>query len=961
MTPARFQTIEEIFLAALEQEPDQVNAFLNTACEGDAVLRREVEALLASDQRAGPFIEKSTVRLASKIIQNQQADLLIGQTFGHYKINKSIGTGGMGEVYLAADVTAGRKAALKLLPLRFTGDTERLNRFQQEAHAVVALNHPNILTVYEIGEDHSTHYIASELIEGETLRQRLLSGQMEVSEAVDVAIQVASALLAAHEAEIVHRDIKPENIMLRPDGYVKVLDFGIAKLAESAFSEATVDRQGPMTLIGTILGSVLGTVRYMSPEQACGEHVDQSTDIWSLGVVLYEMVTGHTPFNGDTPQDIMSSILEKEPKPLTRYIARAPAELQQIISRTLRKDRGQRYGSAHELLQALKDLRRKLEAELERAAAPLWLRWARSPAALLLVLTIAALALALPFYRHRNPTTSLPPDKSIAVLPLENLSDEKENAFLADGIQDELLSDLSKVADLKVISRTSVMQYKSGIKRNLKEIAQQLGVSNVVEGSVGRVGNRVRVSVQLIDAHSDTHLWAEHYDRDVGDVFAIQSEIAYQIADQLHTKISLAEKSAIDRAPTADIGAFDLYTRARNIFLAATNSNSGKEDLLEAADLLNQALARDSSYFEAYCQLAGIHDLLYILAHDHSPRRLALAEAAVERALLLRPNAGEAHLARATHLYSGYLNYDEALAELEVARKSLPNDCRVFALVGLIQNRRGKFEEALAELEHATELDPRNVYRLQQVATSYWALGRYSEARKVNDRALAIEPNNVQLRMFRANLDLAWKADTRAVHQVIESLWDNNPRAIHQIADSWVLCALADRDPTTAKAALIAAGENTPLNDNAVHFSRAFVEGWIARLEKDEPKARVAFESARSEQEKIVEAQPDYAPPLCVLGVIDAALGRKQEALSECRRAVQLLPVEKDASNGPLMIEWFAISAAWVGEKDLAFEQLAAIRYSGSPVYGQLKLLPFWDPLRGDPRFEKIVASLAPK
>jgi tetratricopeptide (TPR) repeat protein len=315
-----------------------------------------------------------------------------------------------------------------------------------------------------------------------------------------------------------------------------------------------------------------------------------------------------------------------------------------------------------------------------------------------------------------------------------------------------------------------------------------------------------------------------------------------------------------------------------------------------------------------------------------------------------------------SHLYSGYLNYEAALAELEVARKSLPNDCRVFELVGLIQNRRGKFEEALAELEHAMELDPRNVYRLEQVTAPYWTLRRYPEARKVYDRALAIEPNNVQLRIGRADLDLAWKADTRAVHEVIESLRDNNPRAIHQMADSWVLCALADRDPTAAKAALIAAGENSPLNDNAVHFSRSFVEGWIARLEKDEPKARVAFESARLEQERIVEAQPDYAPPLCVLGVIDAALGRKQEALSECRGAVELLPVEKDAFNGPLMIQWFAISAAWVGEKDLACEQLAAaIRYPGSLSYGQLKLLPFWDPLRGDPRFEQIVNSLAPR
>src|SRR6184192_2945501 len=441
MTPARLQTIEEIYRAALDQEPNQTSAFLDTACEGDEPLRGKVEALLASRQRAASFIETSAVGLATRIIQNGQADLLVGRTIGHYKILKRIGTGGMGEVYLATDVTAGRKAALKLLPMRFTGDAERLKRFQQESRAVVALNHPNILTVYEIGEDHSTHYIASELIEGETLRQRLTRGRIQVSEAVDVAIQVASALAAAHQAGIVHRDIKPENIMLRPDGYVKVLDFGIAKLAEEELP-AAMPRDEALLLVETNLGAVLGTVPYMSPEQACGEHVDQSTDIWSLGVVLYEMLTGHAPFTGDTSQDVMFSILEKEPPPLTHYIARAPAELQQIISKTLRKDRGQRYDSAHELLQALKDLRRRLEAELERAAAPLWLRWARSPAALALILLAAALALTVPFFRHRNLATSLPPDKSIAVLPFENLSADPKNAFFADGVQDELLTDL---------------------------------------------------------------------------------------------------------------------------------------------------------------------------------------------------------------------------------------------------------------------------------------------------------------------------------------------------------------------------------------------------------------------------------------------------------------------------------------------------------------------------------------
>ncbi len=323
MTPARLERIEEIFCAALDQEPDEVAQFLDTACEGDKLLRRKVESLLTSYQRSGNFIETSAAGVATKIIGNRQAHSLVGQTIGHYKISQSIGTGGMGEVYLATDTVAGRKAALKLLPLRFTGDAERLKRFQQEAHAVVALNHPNILTVYEIGEDHSIHYIAGELIEGETLRQRLMRGPMQLSEALDVAIQVASALAAADQAGIVHRDIKPENIMLRPDGYAKVLDFGIAKLAESTFAEATADGAGSVTLAATNLGSVLGTVRYMSPEQARGGHVDKTTDIWSLGVVLYEMVTGYAPFSGDppsqsygaagTPKEVTSAILETEP------------------------------------------------------------------------------------------------------------------------------------------------------------------------------------------------------------------------------------------------------------------------------------------------------------------------------------------------------------------------------------------------------------------------------------------------------------------------------------------------------------------------------------------------------------------------------------------------------------------------------------------------------------------------
>src|SRR2546429_2265802 len=601
MTPARLRTIEEIYRTALDQEPDQIRAFLDMACEGDEVLRRKVEALLASRQRADSFIETSAVGLATRIIENGQADLLVGQSIGHYKISKRIGSGGMGEVYLATDITAGREAALKLLPTRFTSDAERLKRFQQEAHALVGLNHPNILTVYEIGEDHSTHYIASELIEGEALRQRLMRGRMEVGEAVDVAIQVASALAAAHKAGVVHRDIKPENIMLRPDGYVKVLDFGIAKLAEQEVP-VTIPRDEALLLVETNLGSILGTVRYMSPEQACGAHVDQSTDIWSLGVVLYEMLTGHVPFTGDTSQDVMFSILEKEPPPLMHYIARAPAELQQIISKTLRKDRGQRYRSAHELLQALKDLRRKLEAELERAAAPLLLRWARSPIALVLIVLAVALALTFPFFRHRNLTTSLPPDKSIAVLPLQNLSEDKENAFFADGMQDELLSNLSKIKDLKVISRTSVMQYKTGTKRNRKEIAQQLGVSNVVEGSVRRVGDHVRVSVQLIDARTDRHLWGENYDRTLADSLSLQGELATDIADAVGATLGPQEKVRVQAKPTNNPAAYDAYLRARAILVDWGFALKG--DIESAIHLYGQAVKLDPNFTLAWAYLS---------------------------------------------------------------------------------------------------------------------------------------------------------------------------------------------------------------------------------------------------------------------------------------------------------------------------------------------------------------------
>jgi len=565
-----------------------------------------------------------------------------------------------------------------------------------------------------------------------------------------------------------------------------------------------------------------------------------------------------------------------------------------------------------------------------------------------------------------NESKSVVNAKSIAVLPFENRSRDPDNAFFTDGVQDEILTDLAKIADLKVISRTSVMQYKSGLARNLRKIGEELGVAHVVEGSVQRAANKIRVNAQLIDARTDAHLWAQTYDRDLADVFAIQSEIAKAIAEQLQAKLSPNEKKAIEQPPTTDLAAFDLYSRAKSLLLTAGFSVTNDPDLRKAIELLDEAVKRDPSFFAAYCQLAYAHEQLYaVFGFDHTPARLALAEAAVQAATRLRPDAAETHLARAQYLYYGLRDYAGALAELEIARRALPNDPRLFELTGYILRRRGQQEEGLRNLERAVELDPRNFFTLQQIAVSYTYLGRYAEAIAALDRALAIVPDNVETRANRDLYYICWKADTRPLRQTIDAILAQGPSAIATAADTWFFCALAERDPAAAERALVALGDNPCWGEGTIYLSHSFGEGLLARMTKDEARARTVFEAARAQQEKIVQAQPDYGPALCVLGLIDATLGRKDLALDEGRRAIALTPLEKDVNNGSRVLQYFAITAAWAGEKELALQQLeAGLRAPAASLmlsYGALKLFPVWDPLRGDPRFEKIVASLAPK
>ena len=607
-------------------------------------------------------------------------------------------------------------------------------------------------------------------------------------------------------------------------------------------------------------------------------------------------------------------------------------------------------------------LPKKLEAVRKHR---IQVRWVAVAIGLVMVAALAAVLLSF-LRKEPAPLPATVVEKSIAVLPFENLSEEKANAFFAEGVQDEILTHLARIADLKVISRTSVTQYKSGAPRNLREIGQELGVAHVVEGSVQRSANKIRVNAQLIDARTDAHLWAQTYDRDLADVFAIQSEIAKAIADQLQAKLSPAEKKAIERPPTTDLAAFDLYSRAKSLLLTAGFSATNEPDLRKTIELLDEAVKRDPSFFDAYCQLAYTHEQLYaVRGFDHTPARLALAEGALQAATRLRPDAAETHLARAQYLYYGLRDYAGALAELEIARRALPNDPRLFEVTGFILRRRGQQEEGLQNLQRAVELDPRNFYTLQQIALSYQHLGRYAEAIAALDRALTIVPDNVETRANRGLFYLCWKGDTRPLHQTIDSILAQGPGGIANAADTWFLCALAERDPAAAEQALIALGDNPCWNEGVILLSRSFGEGLLARMTKDEARARTSFEAVRAQQEKIVQAQPDYGPALCVLGLIDAALGRKDLALEEGRRAIALMPLEKDVYNGSCVLQYFAITAAWAGDKEPALEQLeTGLRAPAASLmlsYGALKLLPFWDPLRGDPRFEKVVESLAPR
>ncbi|PYL69350.1 MAG: hypothetical protein DMF28_03635, partial [Verrucomicrobia bacterium] len=594
--------------------------------------------------------------------------------FGDYELLEQIGRGGQGVVFRARQKSLNRTVALKVINLGQWASKAHLKRFRLEAEAAARLEHPGIVPIHDVGERDGSCYFSMKFIEGGQLDEVVKRTPMPIRRAVELIAKVARTVHYAHEHGILHRDIKPGNILLDAEAEPHLTDFGLARLVESESSVTqTLD--------------VLGTPSYMAPEQAVGNNaaVSSATDVYGLGAVLYQLLTGQPPFAGGTTYETIKLLLDTEPRQPRSLNSKIDSDLSTICLKCLEKDPKRRYSSALALAEDLERWLKHKPIQARRAGVfargRKWVR--RNPSISIMAAMLLALAAPLAVIIWKSEFVRQPVTTGIAVLPFENLGEQKENAAFADGMQDDILTKLAKIADLKVISRTSVMDYHG--KRNIRQIGNELRVSHVLEGSVRRTGARLHMNAQLIDTRTDTHVWAEQYDRDLADVFAIESEIAKAVADQLQAKLSPNEKKAIEQPPTTDLAAFDLYSRAKSLLLTVGFSGTPEPDLRKAIELLDEAVKRDPSFFDAYCQLAYAHEYFYgVRGSDHTPARLALAEAAVQAANRLRPDAAETHLARAQYLYFGLRDYAGALAQLEIARRALPNDPRLFELTGYI-------------------------------------------------------------------------------------------------------------------------------------------------------------------------------------------------------------------------------------------------------------------------------------
>ena len=916
------------------QEPD-IDEFVKQYPELERQLRQRLQNLEKIDALFDSLVQANE----SDFEEMASGQYLVGQKVGSFEIVEMIGTGGMGVVYLAHDTKLDRSVAVKSMPAELQASLTAQARFKREAKLLASLNHPNIAVIYEIIEqEEGAGYLVLEYVPGQTLAQRIAHKPLKLEEALSIGQQVAAAVSAAHDKGVIHRALKPGNIKLTPDGRVKVLDFGLAKTVGGEPSEK------PTTV--TQPGRVMGTPAYMSPEQARGKPADHRTDIWSFGCIIYQMLTGHLPFEGETATDTLAHIIEREPN-WELLSQETPTNIRTLLRRCLEKNTQRRLrdigDAAIEISETLSSPPVTMPLKLRRMAMII--------GATVIIVLIGAV-LWLTFEKKAQPSSK---EIRLVVLPFENLGPSDDEWF-ADGITDEITTRLAGIHGLAVISRQSAMQYKKR-EESTQVIAEELRVDYILEGTVQRErpsdpNSQVRIRPQLIKASDDTHVWAQAYDEQMSEVFRLQSDVAERVAQALDIALLEPERRALASRPTENIEAYENYLRGNEYF----HRSFLKSDFSIAIRMYEKAVELDPMFALAHAELSRAHVRLYWNYYDRSEERLALAKQAVDRAFELNPNLPEAHLALGNYYYRGHLDYDRALEHFAIARKSQPNNSELLSDISFVQRRQGKFEQALANLKKASELNPFPT-QIYHFALTYMILRKYAEAEGYYERVISLTLNLSIGYRDKAWLYLRWQGSTEKARAVLaEALQNIKSTEEHHIVNLLVDIDVYDGKYQEALDRLSLISEDT---DNRFYFipnalRYALIYGFMNKNEL----AKKYYDEARSILESKIQERPEDAQFHSSLGFAYAGLDRKEDALREGRLGVKLLPVTKDAWTGAYRVEDLAKIYVMVGEFDAAINQLELLLSKpGRMSIPLLRLDPAWDPLRNHPRFKKLLEA----
>jgi eukaryotic-like serine/threonine-protein kinase len=868
---------------------------------------------------------------------------MIGKTISHYEILEKLGEGGMGVVYKAHDTKLDRPVALKFLSSSHAVTEQDKTRFIHEARAASALEHPNICTIHEIDETPDGQlFLVMPCYEGTPLDKKIQLRPLPICEIVDIAVQIASGLQAAHEKGIVHRDIKSSNIFITSKGQVKVMDFGLA-------------RSAAMTQV-TKTGTTIGTVPYMSPEQARGDKVDHRSDIWSLGVILYEMITGRMPFRSEYSEALVYSILNEEPEPVTGIRSGVPMDLERIIQKCMNKLTDERYQSAQDLIADLHHIQRITSSQdnvptRKPERAPVLRKNKLIPWIVGSVVVLVLILVILIW--HILPSEQLPVSgrKMLVVLPFENLGSPDDEYFAA-GVTDEITGRLSSVSGLGVISRTSAIQY-AGTQKTARQIGEELGVDYILEGTVRWArspegSNRVRITPQIIRVADDTHLWAEQYERVIDDIFEIQSEIAQMVVHQLDVIVLEHERSAIEVRPTENLEAYQAYLRGR---YHSSRPHFNVQDWIQAVESYQQAVQLDPDFALAFAELSKAHGKMYYLRYDNSDERRSQSEQAVNRAVELAPDDPQTYIALGYYYFWVKRDTERALKEFAEATKNLPDDFEILVAKAELFRMQGKMEEAAGYYKRAFELNPREVDPVLELGLTYSWLRKYPEALDACNQAIALAPDQAWPYLCKVFNYWSWNGVSQESRAALGGVPIRHEWAVW----TWFweeFCGGRYREAIERLS--VSSGEWIRLKMWAIPKSLLAA---FAYEQLNEPKlARIAYENAMNLLEVEVQKYPTDARYHSSLGVAYAALGRKEEAIREGLHAVELLPNTKDAVYSLGHLQDLAITYTFVGEYDLALDQLEfQLSIPGYITVPWIKMDPRLSRLYDHPRFKALI------